>query len=223
MPEDRISFRPVSEGDILFIKEMMNRTWEFDAYTQNTFTVDLILSNYLKSLLDRSNYGEMAICNNGPVGFLFGRCDTVPGRNFEHLSCSGDVPDRTVNDIGWDVYRQDLMRIRDADDLLIKDKEDSFEGELTLLMIDDSYRKNGIGRVLLNRFMRYLAKNNAKKAYLFTDDYCNFAFYSKIGFRQEDTTSIDLSDGNDRKFFLYSFHSDVFLQPAKRQSTELRD
>jgi len=209
--EECVSFRPVSEKDIDFIKEMINRTWEFDAYTKEASMIDLILCNYLESLLDRSNYGEMAICNDSPIGFLFGRCDTTSGQDLKYLSCFKSISDEKARDIGWDNYRQDLIKIKDADDLLIKDKRDLFEGELTLFIIDDSYRKNGIGRLLLNRFMKHLTENDVKRAYLFTDDYCNFGFYNKIGFCQENMTSINLSDSNNRKFFLYSFCSDTHL------------
>ena len=188
---------------------MVNETWEFNAYSDNTIITGLILSDFLRSLFKRSNYSDIAVYDNQPVGFLFGRCDTISGENLKNLLRSENINIETINYAGWNIYLSDLKKIKDADELLIRDKKDLFDGELILFIIDGHHRKSGIGRTLLKRFMKHLEENNVRRAYLFTDDYCNFEFYDKIGFRRESVTSIDLSDSNDRKFFLYSFDSDT--------------
>jgi ribosomal protein S18 acetylase RimI-like enzyme len=209
-------FRPVTEKDADFIKKMVDETWEFNAYSDNTLITNLILSDYLKSLFNKSNYSDIAVYNDQPVGFLFGRCDTISGENLKTLLPFENHNTETIDDTGWNIYLRDLKKIKDADDFLIKDKKDLFDGELILFIIDGHHRKSGIGRTLLERFMKHLRENNVKRAYLFTDDYCNFEFYDKIGFHKENVTSINLSDSNDRKFFLYSFDNDTNTKSVKR-------
>lgn len=64
---------------------------------------------------------------------------------------------------------------------LPKELNNYFDGELTILIINKSYRGIGIGKKLISNIFEIAKKDNLKKIQILTDESCNFKFYEKLG------------------------------------------
>ncbi len=59
--------------------------------------------------------------------------------------------------------------------------ENYFDGEVSILLLDKSYRSKGIGKKLLLKVFEYAKKDNMKNLQILTDESCNFKFYETCG------------------------------------------
>lgn len=64
---------------------------------------------------------------------------------------------------------------------LPKKLENYFDGEISILLVDEKYRGKGIGKKLLLEIFELAKKDNVKKLQILTDESCNFKFYEKCG------------------------------------------
>lgn len=66
-------------------------------------------------------------------------------------------------------------------DYLPKELENYFDGEISILLVDKSYRGKGIGKKLLLEAFNLAKKDNMKNLQILTDESCNFRFYENCG------------------------------------------
>ena len=66
-------------------------------------------------------------------------------------------------------------------DYLPRELENYFDGEVSILLVDKSYRGKGIGKKLLLKVFEYAKKDNMKNLQILTDESCNFKFYETCG------------------------------------------
>ena len=66
-------------------------------------------------------------------------------------------------------------------DYLPEELKNYFNGELTILIIDKSYRGRKIGKKLLTKVFELAQKDNMKNLQILTDESCNYKFYEKMG------------------------------------------
>lgn len=59
--------------------------------------------------------------------------------------------------------------------------ENHFDGEISLLIVDENYRGKGIGKKMINKIFEYAKKDNMKNIEILTDESCNFKFYENCG------------------------------------------
>ena len=59
--------------------------------------------------------------------------------------------------------------------------ENHFDGEISLLIVDENYRVKGIGKKMINKIFEYAKKDNMKNIEILTDESCNFKFYENCG------------------------------------------
>ncbi len=59
--------------------------------------------------------------------------------------------------------------------------ENYFDGEISLLIIDKSYRGKGIGKKMINKIFECAKEDNMKNIEILTDESCNFKFYEYCG------------------------------------------
>lgn len=70
------------------------------------------------------------------------------------------------------------MRINE---ILLQKSNQSYDASLNFFAIDSHYRGCGLGNVLFDTFISYLASNKVKKYFLFTDSSSNYIFYERKG------------------------------------------
>ena len=55
--------------------------------------------------------------------------------------------------------------------------ENYFDGEISILIVDENYRGKNIGKKLITKIFEYAKKDNMRNIEILTDESCNFKFY----------------------------------------------
>ena len=84
-----------------------------------------------------------------------------------------------------------LKKYKDDYDYLPNDMKNYFDGELSMLILDKSYRGKGIGKELLLQVFDLAKKDNMKNLQILTDEACNWQFYEKLGCKKVYETIIE--------------------------------
>lgn len=66
-------------------------------------------------------------------------------------------------------------------DYLPENMENYFDGEVSILIVNRTYRGKNIGKKLLTTIFEMAKKDNMKNIQILTDESCNYMFYEKIG------------------------------------------
>ncbi len=66
-------------------------------------------------------------------------------------------------------------------DYLPKELESHFDGEITILIVNEYYRGKGIGKNLLNKTFELASKDNMNNIQILSDESCNYKFYESLG------------------------------------------
>lgn len=66
-----------------------------------------------------------------------------------------------------------------------------FDGELSILILDKSYRRKGIGKKLLLQVFDLAKKDNMKNLQILTDESCSWQFYEKLGCKKVYETIVE--------------------------------
>ncbi len=90
--------------------------------------------------------------------------------------------------------KQAIHDYNEAYDGIPDDLEGYFDGELSILIIDKSYRGKCYGKALLNKIF-YLAKqDNMKNMQILTDESCNYHFYELMGCKKIKVVTISVGE-----------------------------
>ena len=93
------------------------------------------------------------------------------------------------------IYRETVLD-------LLKETKIKFESEISLFVVDSSYRKEGIGKYLLNEALNYLKNNNIKNVFLSSDSECNYKYYLKSDFQILKEKMIHYENEDSIKIFI---------------------
>ena len=91
----------------------------------------------------------------------------------------------------------------------IKNLKNYFDGEISILIVDEDYRGKKIGKKLLLDVFELAKKDNMKNLQIVTDESCNYKFYEKLGCQKVYETIIknreigQLGNGCTEKAFIY--------------------
>lgn len=164
---------------------MMNKTWQYDKLFKG-----LKNNNWFYSLIFWYSFTESDYCDlivdehDKLVGFLMAG-DTKDKLSFNKIGLSINVICRWL--IGQ--FGNPISALRTATTMyndattLMKDKE-LYDNEIKLFFVDESTRGNGLGKMLMNRYLEYCKAEGINKIILLTDAGCNFGFYDHCGFKQ---------------------------------------
>lgn len=84
-----------------------------------------------------------------------------------------------------------------------------FDGEVSILIVDEDYRGKKIGKKLLLDIFELAKKDNIKKLQIVTDESCNYKFYENLGCKKVYETIVtnkkigQLGNGYNEKAFIY--------------------
>lgn len=71
------------------------------------------------------------------------------------------------------------------------DMKNYFDGEVSILILDKSYRGKGIGKELLLQVFDLAKKDGMKNIQILTDESCNWQFYEKLGCKKVYETIVE--------------------------------
>ena len=204
----QLTYRSIEERDYKEIEALLEQTGYFETFTPNEKVRKLVLEIYLRSCLEEQTYTKVVETQGKVIGILCGRSDAdykrsvwtpytcgLLGRLLKlHLTKEGSATIKAYRDFSK-IYKE-----------LIQGREEDFDGELTLLLVDENYRGTGIGKQLTQRFLNHMKKAGGQSIYVYTDTGCNYGFYDRLGFvkaakREE---KIEVEKGNrDMSVYLY--------------------
>lgn len=84
-----------------------------------------------------------------------------------------------------------------------------FDGEVSILIVDEDYRGKKIGKKLLLDIFELAKKDNMKNLQILTDESCNYKFYENLGCKKVYETIVEnkeigqLGNGYTEKAFIY--------------------
>lgn len=98
---------------------------------------------------------------------------------------------------------------------MLKKRNQAYQAELTLLIVDHHFQGQGIGSRLVDSFNQRLESKQVDHYYLFTDTESTYHFYQKTGFQLVGEEQILVSlDGKKQpmKIFLYDYTVNVSVK-----------
>lgn len=90
-----------------------------------------------------------------------------------------------------------------------KELKNYFDGEVSILIVDEDYRGKKIGEKLLLELFELAKKDNMKNLQIMTDESCNYKFYENLGCKKVYETIVENKEigqiGNEytEKAFIY--------------------
>lgn len=79
---------------------------------------------------------------------------------------------------------------------LPKNLEKQYDGEISILIVDKSYRGNNVGKELLIDAFNKARDDSMEKVYILTDEFCNYKFYEKLGCKKVYEKNINNDEPN---------------------------
>lgn len=210
MREEEIQIRNVRRKDYKAIVSSIAETWGYYKRHKNPRTARRVAAAYWYSALMDHTFSAVAVCGGECAGVLLGRCDAeLPKRQRSLrkyrrralwiqflLSFSEEVRKSAVGS----------ERIEEADRKMLENLHRHFDGELVFFLLRKEYRRKGIGRKLLRCFVEYMKEKGCRNFYVYTDEYCDFVFYEKLGFLRVGEEEVQLPHlSAPSHFFLYQY------------------
>ena len=90
-----------------------------------------------------------------------------------------------------------------------KELKNYFDGEVSILIVDEDYRGKKIGEKLLLKVFECAKKDNMKNLQIMTDESCNYKFYENLGCKKVYETIVEnkeigqIGNGYTEKAFIY--------------------
>ena len=211
---NQVIIRDVEEKDFAEIKEIINKTWEFEEIFESEEGLETALGIYFNQVLYGNSFGKAAILNDKVVGVIF-------------AFANGEVPKYRMMTDDSTEYILTLINLQENErkaiyeymgkldstyDELLEGKTDFYDGTLDFLIVSEEVRGLKIGKRFWNEVESYFKERNAKSIYVFTDTMCNFGFYDHIGFSRQNEKSIEFVFGDKKAaldVFLYDYNFDT--------------
>lgn len=208
---EKIIYRSIKKQDYNYIGDLIVKVFKLDEYITNNSLLKTIKLHYVYGCLAEATYINIAEIDNKIVGIIMGNSSN-DWKFFRqiHFIIFFMMYELKLWLLSYQ-YKEELASYRRIQQIyknLLSKHKDEFDGVLTLFLVDEYYRKIGIGYKLLNNLLIYLKKQKTKKIYLYTDNTCNYIFYEKNGFKriEEDNLST-LKRGKEfnMTIFLYEY------------------
>ncbi|MDN5342826.1 MULTISPECIES: GNAT family N-acetyltransferase [Oceanotoga] len=180
----------IQDFELSYISELskiVEDTWHINNdFGKGFYPKDYLSYCYVKYNYNLSDYSKMILVDGKFAGIIFGRIN----KNFKFFDYfKGNFKNFFM---GLNILLKNkvnffkLFRFLKKDKKIVFEKKNNefFDTEVTLFIVDPSFRGLGIGRKLMNDFKNYCKNNNVKYIYLYTDSMCNINFYDKYGFKQ---------------------------------------
>ncbi len=150
-----------------------------------------VMEGYVSSFLMRSNWNEVAFDRHGVVGLIFGRIDAMPGRGGRLANALCElalVPRFLFNRFGTGAIAPPIIWHFFMTEFKVLVNKPRADAEINLIIVDNKHRGRGLGRMLVERFVKAARDIGSRMVTLYTDDQLsNWRFYEILGFRRVTT------------------------------------
>lgn len=170
--------RGLEDSDLDALSDIINVTWEMDSYGSEI--AKPASDAYLQSCIRRSHFirvieedGQAAGCVMLGTSKPCPRISAIIDRFLFTRALEG-LP-------GADGFLQDMEVTYGTDCLLYDECRVPFDSEIVLLIVSESHRGRGFGRILLECAMEHIRSKSLSSTLVFTDDDCGYGFYDAIG------------------------------------------
>ena len=182
-----VSFRELRHSDLQSCARISAGAWPETASASGTVGTVKTMKLYVEFYYFSGTWLDVACVDDKVVGLLFGRIDREQGRLGWLSSRLGHCKVYLKLLLGryWKVSdRVKLMRSALSDDRNIIHHSPNADGEVMLFVVDGEFQGRGIGRELMDRFLRRAREADSKRITVSTNDIgCNWRFYEKYGFK----------------------------------------
>ncbi len=175
-----LHYRPYVRSDLDRCAALAADAWPIASVVSEN--AHALMEAYVKSCLLFSDYTEVCCAGGEVIGFLFG---------LTHKKLPGLKERLELNRLFWEFvvgkYGPAKRRFRFLVSFVLTLLKVEllclrFDSEVELFVVDADYRGRGIGRSLVDHFVKHLREENKRTVYLYTNLLSNWRFYEKYGF-----------------------------------------
>mgnify|MGYP000342020865 CR=1 FL=1 len=203
-----MEYRPYRPKDLDRCTDLAKEAWPIISRVADDQNALPFMRAYVKHNLALSDYAEVCCDGDRVLGFLMGYT-----KKQKHTPEQKRENSRIFRDVVRGRYGRVKKQRRLLLSLIISAVKVEilcarFDGEVLLFVVDEAYRGHGIGRAMLDRFLRYAAGQGLKTVYLSTDTESNWRFYERYGFtkyRDFYDNGLSVMTGKRMKSFIYYY------------------
>jgi ribosomal protein S18 acetylase RimI-like enzyme len=191
MDSDKVSFRKYAAEDLSRCAELAEQAWPMRGSPSPEPDKPRAFEPWIESSSKSATWTEVAVVSGEVVGFLFGSVDKMKPKG---------AALEEVTDLFW-MFRQVLYGGLDHWERPLRTMLGFFfmefklevnrpeaDADIILLIVDARFRGRGIGKTLVDRFVKMAKDAGVHAVTLFTDDkISNWKFYEIYGFRKVNT------------------------------------
>lgn len=181
----RVLYRPFEEDDFDVLAEILQLQWH--TKTENDVFNYLEACDDLAYCLSTSTFSQVALVDGAPRGIALARSgDPESAWSQRWLSASKDFLGQMerLDAQGLARYRAFIDEADRINTQMIREGGVDASSEVVLLAVAESARGLGIGSVLFDAAVDYMAACGHASTYLVTDSTCDWKFYEKRGLRR---------------------------------------
>lgn len=203
MTQSNIKYRSIRSSDYRILEDIIRKSWNYDRLGSPKLAKQLA-KIYLASCLVNQTFTSVAVSNGEPVGIIMGKNIVTHRKPLRYLIRQGvAVTQIAMSKEGRKIGKM-FQKIDEVDEILLKSTLTNFDGELAFFVVDGNQRGSGVGKQLYQQFLDYMASENLKTFFLFTDTTCNFGFYEHQGLKRLAEKTLDLPQLQENMhFYLY--------------------
>lgn len=204
----QVILREFQPQDTDVLVDIIRIIWGYDKFRSHE-TACKFTRAYLDLCLANQTYTQAAFVDDVPIGIIMGR-NISQHKCPVHLSIrqKQSIQDLCATKEGRDaaVFYKTISEI---DNILLKQYEKTYQGEVAFFVINAKYRGLGIGGKLFDAVLSYMRQKEIHDFYLFTDTRCNFRFYEYKGLKRQQIIKHQFTvheKFSEFDFFLYDYH-----------------
>ena len=181
----RVLYRPFEEDDFDVLAEILQLQWH--TKTENGVFNYLEACDDLAYCLSTSTFSQVALVDGAPRGIALARSgDPEPAWSQRWLSASKDFLGQMehIDQQGTERYRAFIDEAERLNTQMIQEGAVDTSSEIVLLAVAESARGLGIGSILFDAAVDYVAACGHATTYLVTDSTCDWQFYERRGLKR---------------------------------------
>ncbi len=184
------TYHNLNKKDFESVRHLVGKAW-YEEYEDNPKIYRLYTGYYLYHYVAESSYRIVVKDNDKVIGFLFGNTSKV--NVFHYLKYELRVFLLGLKACFSKLGRRGI-KITLKTNRVNKRLRKICKGrgaELSLFIVDEAYRGQGIGSQLEKSYLQYLREEHFDFIYLYTDTYSDYQFYDQKGFDQVAGIKVD--------------------------------
>lgn len=183
-----IRFRNYTAADLDACGNIAREVWPMSPAIAIGLRTDMMVRNWIGSVVASSSWAELAEDEHGVFGMLFGNVKGQPAFGTHHSPIVMEM--RMVLSLVFGSYGSFARMFRLMASFMMTELKlllymPQTDAEITMLVVEGAHRGKGIGKKFVQRFIDAAKSQGARSISLYTDDQTsNWGFYEAFGFKQ---------------------------------------